>query len=712
MKIPETKPEKDIILLGGGHAHSLLLKEFMHRPLHNARLFVVEPKVTVAYSGMLPGFIAGIYQKQDLEIDILRLSERAGATLILDAAHKIDPKAKKLYFEKRAPITYDILSINIGINTILNGLAGFTQFGQAVKPLGAFAERWHHIVKSGHIPPNICIIGGGIAGVELALACAYAHRNSSTYRVRIIEKTTLLSSAPHRLKQKLFKILAAQKNIEIFENTHPIALSQNSVTLEDGRVIPADFTFSTTGANPYKFLQESGLTNEQGFLVTHKNLALKNHSNIFGVGDCAVIETAPRPRAGVYAVRAAPILANNLRAHLAQKPLRNFHPQKDFLKLVYLGGKNCIANRGKWVFSGPSMWRLKDWIDRRFMHLFAPPPSSPLLNQPMLCKGCGAKIGAQPLQHGLSMLGDTIIGDDAAIIHHDDSRITVHTTDHLRAFSRDLFTMARITALHAMSDIWAMGATAETALLNITLEENPFPLSARDLEMTIAGFKYECKKARVRIIGGHTSFGAETTLGMTLTGIYKASPIIQNTPKDGDLLILTKPLGIGTILAGAMQGKATGHALNKAYKIMLQSNQNASKILQKAHAMTDVTGFGLAGHLANMLRASHCVGKINRDALPILDEAQNLAAIGVRSSIYNANKTIKIKSNKGDIEKDPRDIMLYDPQTSGGLLAAIAPKKAEKIQMHLIENGYESAIIGHCLGVSRPMGHEEFIRIS
>jgi selenide,water dikinase len=271
------------------------------------------------------------------------------------------------------------------------------------------------------------------------------------------------------------------------------------------------------------------------------------------------------------------------------------------------------------------------------------------------------------------------------------------TTDHLRAFTDDPFVMAEITAVHALGDIWAMGAAPQAALVQVVLPQMSGPLQARTLAEIMAAAAGVFTAAGADIVGGHTSVGAELTVGFTVTGLA-TRPITKSGAVPGDALILTKPIGTGTILAAEMArarlpGALLGEAVADALASMRRPLGAASRVLApEAHAMTDVTGFGLAGHLLEMLDASGTAATVTLAAVPVLPGAEALAADGHASSLAPANRAVMARMW---FTESPRAALLFDPQTAGGLLAAVPADRAEALLAALKAEGEMAAIIGH-----------------
>ncbi|MGB3279468.1 MAG: selenide, water dikinase SelD, partial [Pseudorhodobacter sp.] len=326
------------------------------------------------------------------------------------------------------------------------------------------------------------------------------------------------------------------------------------------------------------------------------------------------------------------------------------------------------------------------------------------LGEKPLCGGCGAKVGGGALGAALQALpapsrADVLSGpgDDAGMIKLGKA-VQVLTTDHLRAFTHDAALMARITATHALGDIWAMGAAPQSALSQITLPRLGDALQADMLAEILGAAAQVFGAAGADILGGHTSIGAELTIGFSITGLAE-KPITKTGAGLGDAVILTKPIGTGTILAAEMAMTRPpelllGEAVASCFASMLHPLAQASAILApQATAMTDVTGFGLAGHLLEMLEGAGLSAEIDLRTVPVLPGAEALAALGIASSIAPANRALCL--GRIIAPDTPRTALLYDPQTAGGLLATVPKAQAEAVLAKLIAAGETAAIIGH-----------------
>jgi selenide,water dikinase len=709
---------RDLVLIGGGHAHALVLRMWGMDPLPGARLTVIDPNPVAPYTGMLPGLVAGHYRREELEIDLVRLARFAGARLIVGAVTGIEAGAGRVTVAGRGEIGFDVASVDVGIHSGMPRLPGFAEHGVAAKPLGPFAGAWEGFLGrvADGTAPQAAVIGGGIAGIELSMAMAYRLRGvAGRAEVTLIERSVEIAPGAPVIRPRLIRACAAA-GVLIVTGAEVAQVTGAGVILSDGTQIAAGFVAGAAGARAHGWLAETGLpVTEDGFLRVGADLRVEGQEAIFAAGDCAHLSHAPRPKAGVYAVRAAPVLRDNLRAVLSGGKTRPFHPQRDYLKLISLGGKSALGEKMGMAFGGPLLWRLKDRIDRKFMVQFAELPAMAAAEAPRLralggvgdeplCGGCGAKVAPGVLREvlaaELSRGREDVLtgpGDDAAVIRVGGVR-QVLTTDHLRGFTEDLGVMARIAALHALGDVWAMGAKPQAALVSVTLPRLSEVLQARSMVeiMAQAGDALRC--AGAEIVGGHSTLGAEASIGFTVTGILDGEAITIAGAMPGDVLILTRPLGSGVLLAAEMRGVADGRDIAALLAALQVPQGEAAEILGQAHAMTDVTGFGLAGHLMAMCRASGVAAEVDLAQVPVYAGAEGLAAAGVRSTIWAANvAAAPVVGGAG-----PRLALLHDPQTAGGMLAAVGADAVQGVVQRLHAAGHEAAVIGRI--VAGPVG--------
>jgi selenide, water dikinase len=483
----------------------------------------------------------------------------------------------------------------------------------------------------------------------------------------------------------------------------------------------------TTQAAPARWLRETGLAlDEKGFIRVAATLESVSHPGVFAAGDVAAVDGYRLPKSGVYAVRSGPPLGDNIRRSIIGQTLKAYKPQSDALYLVSTGEPYAIGARNGLVVEGRGIWRLKDWIDRRFIAKFtelpqmAAPgrsPATPVADEQaireisaiaMRCGGCGAKVGATVLTRALGAIApaerdDVVIGldapDDAAVVDTGGPRLTVQTVDYFRAIIDDPYLFGRIAATHSLGDVYAMGGEPQTALAIATV---PYGLEAKveaDLAMMMTGANEVLRAANCSLVGGHTSEGAELSLGFSITGLVdRGSALRKGGLVPGDALILTKPVGTGTLLAADMRGKAKARWIAAAVEHMTTSNRVAAAILKQhgVHAATDVTGFGLLGHLVEMVKAAGVDVTLQAAAVPLLEGALQTLGMGIFSSLQPQNVRLRRAiRNLDEAARHPLYPMLFDPQTAGGLLASVPAGAAESCLTELRAGGYpHAAIVG------------------
>ena len=497
----------------------------------------------------------------------------------------------------------------------------------------------------------------------------------------------------------------------------------------EGAVHELDEVLWVTQAGAQTWPDASGLaTDGSGFVAVHPTLESTSHPGVFAAGDCAAVLKHPREKAGVFAVRQGPALEENLRRALRGRALKPFTPQRRYLSLISTGDRRAVATRGgALALEGGWVWRWKDWIDRRFMRKFAELPDmagdaridlpSGLAGEDairelsaiaMRCGGCGAKVGATVLARVMNEISpaardDVLIGladpDDAAVVETPPGKVMVHTVDSFRAMIDDPYLFGRIAANHSLGDIFAMGGEPQTALAIATL---PYGIESQvedTLRQMMTGATEVLRDAGAALVGGHTSEGAELALGFAVSGLIDRDRILRKGGMlPGDRLIVTKPLGTGTLFAADMRRKARGAWIAAALDTMQQSNHAGARCLHRrdASACTDVTGFGLLGHLVEMIRASDVDAELELGAIPVLPGALDTVAAGITSSLQPQN--LRLRRAVRDLDEaaaDPRWPLLFDPQTAGGLLAAVPEDQAEACVEELRGIGYpHTALIG------------------
>jgi selenide, water dikinase len=699
----------DIVLLGAGHAHVQVIRTFGMNPVQGVRVTVITDRLQAPYSGMLPGCIAGDYTADDIHIDVARLARDMGCRLIHAGAIGIDRAKKQVLLKDRPPIAYDWLSINVGITPDMSSIAGATGYAVPVKPIAGILgrlERAEAAVRSFPRPAKLAVIGGGPAGIELAIALADRNRRLARFpsEITLIAGSGLAPSLNAGMRKRARRALEGH-SITVVEGDRAVSLEAGAVLLASGRRIVTDVPFVSTSARLPEWLTAVDLSKaDNGGIAVRPTLQSMDDDAIFAAGDCATMRHDPRPRAGVFAVRQGPFLTRNLMAAARGEALAAYKPQRDFLTILRTGKGTAIAGRGRFLsVEGNWVWRWKDRIDQAFMAMFKVADADPSdESADMRCGGCAAKVGPDPLAAALARLprlvasADIAIGlhapDDAAVIRWGKGPLLVQSVDQFRAFIDDAWLFGRIAANHALNDVYAMGGTPHHALALATLPFGPSAKVSEELFQLLAGARATLDEAGCPLVGGHSSEGEALTLGLAVSGRLEAPAIPKQGGQAGDRLILTKALGSGIVFAADMRAFAPAFAVEVMLKEMLLSNAAASRILRDhgARGMTDVSGFGLAGHLAEML-GQGIGAMLAGNRLPLSRGVMELADKGFASSLLPENRRlIRHLSDPTGISEALLAI-LFDPQTAGGLLAAVPADGAGEALAALHGAGYPHA---------------------
>jgi len=696
----------------------------MRRPAH-VRLTVIARDLETPYSGMLPGLLAGHYTHEDAHIDLRPLCQAAGARLYHAEAIGLDLAGQQVLCDRRPPVSFERLSLDIGSRPEMDNVPGAAQHALPVKPVDGFRRGWADVearlraTTAGTL--RILMVGGGAGGVELCLALQ--HRlgkvglgDRASFAL-VTKSAEVLPTHPPAVR-RIFARVLAERGVAVTTGRGVDAVRADGVVLDDGTHVASDTTLWVVDAGAPTWLRDAGLAlDERGFIKVNQYLQSTSHADVFGAGD--VIAFGPRPlaKAGVFAVREGPVLARNLLGP-TDGALHAYLPQRRFLTLISTGNQHAVGARGALWVRGDWVWRWKDRIDRRWMRMYqalrpgamamgggAPmAPAASAAMDAMRCAGCGAKIDGDILRRALHDVAippreGVLLGvsdaEDASAIAVPSGQALVQSVDFFRALIDDPWLFGRIAALHCLSDLFATGAAAHSALMTAVLPHAPPRLQENDLRSLLRGVVEELKRAGATLIGGHTGEGMELSLGLTVNGLAPAERLLRKGALNaGDTLILTKALGTGALFAADMRGEAPAVWITAAIDSMLRSNGPAADAARAAGvvACTDITGFGLAGHLLEMLRASTLDAELSLGALPALPGAAGLMARGVESTMAPANRTAGARFvTSSDVG------LLYDPQTSGGLLIGIAADKADALLAALRVGAPDAAIIGRAL---------------
>jgi selenide,water dikinase len=731
---------RDIVLIGGGHSHVGVLKRFAMNPVPGVRLTLICRDTHTPYSGMLPGYVAGHYSYDDVHIDLSKLAEYAGARFYRDEAIGIDRTLKRVKCRNRPDVPYDILTINIGSSPQIDDVEGALEHAVPVKPITGFNQRWLALlsrIENHEGPLTVATVGAGAGGVELTLAMQFRLQNELKQRGKdpgqlqfhLFDAAQDILPTHNAKVRAVFRKALSDRGVKVHLGTAVKKVEERLLLTETGETLEADELLWVTRAGGPAWLRDTGLAlDENLFIRVRDTLQAENDDNIFAAGDIANVIKYPREKAGVFAVRQGRPLADNLKRLARGKQPKAFRPQKHWLALISTGDKFAVASRGDLQFAGSWVWQWKNWIDRRFMKKFTDlppmedeaklPDTGAALNAEdasqaisavaMRCGGCGAKVGSTVLSRALGELkpldrDDIIIGlhapDDAAVLRVPPGKAVVHTVDFFRAFIDDPYIFGRVAANHSLGDVFAMGAEAQSATAVATV---PYGIESKVEDVVfqmMSGAVDVLNEAGCALVGGHTGEGKELALGFAVNGLIDPEEVMSKGGlRAGDVLLLTKPIGTGTLFAAHARLAARGRWIDAALASMTQSNKRAAECLRKygSRACTDVTGFGLLGHLVEMTRPSGVDAELDLSAIPVLPGAEETAAAGILSTLQPAN--IRLRRGIRNQEKwvnHPKYPLIFDPQTAGGLLASVAADQAQACVQELKALGYpHTAIIG------------------
>ncbi len=677
---------------------------------------LVNKESTTIYSGMFPGVLAGKYKIDKILIDLRTIASKAGVSFVMAEIEGIDLKKKKLLLVGRPEIEYSLLSLNIGTKTNLNSRSLIRRDKDLVVPIKPFSESYKFIVaqdihKDDSLAKPFVIIGGGFAGIEIAFSL----------RKRWPKRSILLKvKSGRKINKNLLRYLK-DLNIEI---------TQKNPSISYPRLI-------CTGNKSYDWIKDSGLPiDKNGRVLTKKTLQVLNYPELFAVGDCGVIKHHFRPSSGVWAVRSAKPLAKNLELISKGLKLEEWKPQRKAIQLLDINFANKESKAFiSWggVVMGPYNFlsRLKELIDKKFIskfYLIKKIDSEMFSGTEMIkCRGCAAKLAFIPLKSALNKLDliETSTDDSINIGILKSSKTLIQSVDGFPSLVSDPWLNGRLLAFHSCSDIWACGGSVISAQSVVKLPSLQNHLQQELLFQLLEGINSALTIQGAKLIGGHTlesrkiseePFSLDIESSLMVNGIIDEKKYFwsKGGMEKGDQILISRPLGTGIIFAAFMNGQIKPHLLDLVLKEMNRSQHYIVNYINQLtninlhskiiNACTDITGFGLLGHLSEMLESTNN-DKLKKnleplkiilelDNIPVYDGVKELIDQGFESSLAPSNE-IFLKNIDGD--KNLRfDLVsnnffsnesfynkmlkiLIDPQTCGPLVVSCSPIHAQKL---------------------------------
>ncbi len=366
--------KRRVLLIGAGHSHVEVVRRWSQQKIENTTLAIVDPNARPIYSGMVPGYIARQYERKDLEIDLVGLCAKAGVDYLQDAVVRIDAANNRATCSTAGTIDYDVASIDIGSGVAGTDLPGVAQHTLPSRPIEPFLQRIDELAVAftGSAEHPLLVVGAGAGGVEVAFCLDARLRSDGTAsiaRVQIVTATAELLDGSSASAKSVIEKLAARRGLVVHRNRKVRAVFADRVEFDGGETIACSGVVWVTGPASLPVAASFDLPkDERGFFEVESTFRVRGWENLFAVGDCASLDGMKK--AGVYAVRAGPVIDANIRALLTNAPLREFKPQGDFLSLLNLGNGEAVGTKWGVSLRGKAMMRLKDRIDRSFVQKY------------------------------------------------------------------------------------------------------------------------------------------------------------------------------------------------------------------------------------------------------------------------------------------------------------------------------------------------------
>ncbi len=694
-----------LVLIGGGHTNVLLIKKWLMSPklMPEIPISIISRDSHLVYSAMFPSVISKSISLEESLIDIKSLAKNAKVSFIEEEVKDIDFNLKKIVLNNRPPVDYSKLVLNYGSETRIP-----REFETLVKNRNAFSIkpflRAFTLIQKEDILDSVkelpfVIVGSGLAAIEVSYAL----------RKRWRSRSLKLLCDSKKINNKILKSLR-NSNIDLVEN----------LNFDYGKIL-----LCTGNKSPLWVQKKLLYSDSYGRIFTNQNLQLKSFSGIFAAGDCAIVDSAKRPASGVFAVKVVNTLVHNLKQDIEGRSLKKWFPQRFGLQIVNVFPSHyprAFAIYRNFVF-GPSflIWFLKHKIDLNFIKKFRAKRLIMLNSEKNIssndCRGCAAKIPQFALNKSLinsNLDRFASSPEDSVEIYENGQDIILQSVDGFPALVSDPWLNSKITTLHACSDLWACGAKLSSAQALISLPKVEMESQIYLFSQCLQGIKSTVEDNGGELIGGHTfearslvnkPYSLGIDIALTVQGILQngAKPWLKSGMNDGDILMMSRPLGVGIYFAGQMQNinmlgsspaiinnlvKSQQYLIDEIY--LLQDQFKESLV----NAATDITGYGFIGHLKEMVESSNLYRERNNlDPLKVLLDlfafkaypgVFDLIRKDVKSTFFESNKEIFVKIYKGNKQKriinflnensldketfNERISLLLDPQTCGPLL--------------------------------------------
>ncbi len=714
-----------LVLVGGGHTNALLMKHWLMQPnlMPNVPITIISRDPSLVYSSMYPSVISRSISFQQSLIDISSLANSVKISFIKSVVKDIQFDSQKIILNNRPSIQYSKIILNCGSATkvskelselvkkdIACTIRPFFQSYQFIKNEDAFNNR-------NELP--FVITGSGLGAIEIAFALRKRWKN----------RKLILVCNPTKISRRFLKSLEIL-NIQIKED---INFDYKKVLL-------------CTGNSPHSWIKNNILKlDNNGRIITNKYLKVEDFLNVYAVGDCASVGINKQKSSGIIAVKASRTLCKNINNDFLNKKLRKWSPQKRGLQLVNLiinDQPMAFAIYGKLVLGPSRLFSIfKNILDVNFLQKFKIHVMSSTKNyssiSQMDCRGCAAKIPQ-------NVLNDSLINsklrkfadspEDASEIYRSNKHIILESLDGFPSLVSDPWLNAKITALHACSDLWACGAKLVSGQVLISIPKIDNAFQNYIFSQSLDGIRSVFDELNADIIGGHTfesrnesnkPYSLGVDLALSVQGLLEVGqrPWHKYGMKPGDILLMSRPLGVGIFFAACMRNLNVYKSYEEIFKNLVTSQQNLIENIQiiqekdqiqLVNAATDVTGYGFLGHLNEMIQINNARRRkeniedlkvvLNLNSFKAYPGVINLINKGIKSSLFEENfkilNNLRYKSHERLIEFIPGNEinpekgkiikkLLCDPQTCGPLLISCN----EKFEKYFDHDWYRVGIV-------------------
>ena len=569
-KNQEIPINNDLVLIGGGHSHIMLIMELSKKPIRGNRITLISNEIDTPYSGMIPGFIEGIYNWRETHIDLYKLCFKLDIRFIHSEVLEISAINKEIILKNRSKIKFDVLSINTGIQSNNKTIKGAFKYCVPVKPISKLSNNFLTEIEKNN---NIAFIGGGPASVELALGLQKRFKNNkSNLKISIITgKNGLLSSFPPKTK-KVAKQTLQNSQINVIEKVEVIEVQKDKLILSNKTKLKIDKSILSTNAMPPEWIKKSDLfLNSNNFIIVNDKFQT-NYNYVFAAGDIVDFNNQNLGKSGVFAVKSGKPLAKSIRKFIQKEVAVPYKFNKSYLSIIGLANGLAIATKYNFTFTSRFCFLLKKFIDQKFVKKFNnlnQDNSYTFINlfkifnfitqkyhknisaHPMQCRGCAAKVDFNALK---TTLPKKIITTSEDAINVNNYPNLYQSVDMISSIVSDPYLLGKIAANHAISDIIAVNSKLISALMILQLPFSNSEINSRDLEQVTSGAREVFKLANCSISGGHTMIGKDKdpVIGFSVLGEKKneINNKIRSKLKVNDILILTEKIGSGIIFAG------------------------------------------------------------------------------------------------------------------------------------------------------------------